>query len=159
MEERDYLREAYEALKRADHLYYVSLKYARTVDVMRTILERIEDALTNLLLAVLQHEVEQGRREAFPEAKPEQARAILQLAEDARYKRIVEQRMLLRRMLRAPFDREREFRKAVTMIIHLGREDVRLTIEAMKELIDMAKAFFQDVYEGLRGVQEDFRFF
>ena len=32
-------------LKRADHLFYVSLKYTRTVDVIRSVIERFMNAL------------------------------------------------------------------------------------------------------------------
>ncbi len=157
MEDHDYLREAYEALKRADHLYYVSLKYARTVDVMRTILERLEDALTALLLAIIQHEVEAGKRDAFPESKPEQARAILSL--DEAYQPLVQRRLFLRRLLRAPYTREREFRKAVTMIATLDGEPVHVTTETVKDYIDEVKEAFQHIYEEIRGVDDDIRFF
>ena len=44
---------AREEMKRADHLLYVSLKYTRTVDVIKSLIERLFstiDAITDALL-------------------------------------------------------------------------------------------------------------
>ena len=41
---KDTIEKAKEELKRADHLYYVSLKYTKTVDVIKSIIERLINA-------------------------------------------------------------------------------------------------------------------
>ena len=41
---KDYLDDVKNEVKRVDHLIYVSLKYTRTVDVLRNVTERIINA-------------------------------------------------------------------------------------------------------------------
>ncbi len=63
----EYLFEANEELKRADHLVFVSLKYTRTVDVIKNIINRlisVYELSINALLANLQ---EKKRIEKIPE--------------------------------------------------------------------------------------------
>ena len=38
---REKLEEAFEELKRVDHLIYVSLKYTRTTDVLKNVIDRM----------------------------------------------------------------------------------------------------------------------
>jgi hypothetical protein len=47
------LDESKEELKRVDHLIYVSLKYTRTVDVLRNVVARLLAALDYALLSLL----------------------------------------------------------------------------------------------------------
>jgi len=51
---KEELEKAWEEIKRVDHLIYVSLKYTRTVDVIKSVVERliasIDHALESLLL-------------------------------------------------------------------------------------------------------------
>ena len=50
---KDYLDDVKNEVKRVDHLIYVSLKYTRTVDVIRSVVERIINELGNLVGAEL----------------------------------------------------------------------------------------------------------
>ena len=47
------LEDAKEELKRVDHLIYVSLKYTRTVDVLRNVIERLVTASEFMITAML----------------------------------------------------------------------------------------------------------
>lgn len=50
-----YLIKIKEEIKRTDHLLYVSLKYTRTVDVMRNAIERLINAYTLISDALLEY--------------------------------------------------------------------------------------------------------
>jgi hypothetical protein len=50
---KESLSEAFEELKRADHLIYVSLKYTRTVDVIKSIIERLINAYDDAIITLL----------------------------------------------------------------------------------------------------------
>ncbi len=43
--EHEFLETAQDELKRADHLMFVSLKYTRTVDVIKSIITRLKAAI------------------------------------------------------------------------------------------------------------------
>ena len=51
---KDYLDQIKSELKRADHLFYVSLKYTRTVDVIRSMIQRLLNAFDISFEALLE---------------------------------------------------------------------------------------------------------
>ncbi len=63
----DSLDNAKEELKRADHLFYVSLKYTRTVDVIKSIIERLINASAFTIEALLRYAKTKGDIAEVPE--------------------------------------------------------------------------------------------
>ncbi|MEM3690615.1 MAG: hypothetical protein QXZ40_02715, partial [Candidatus Micrarchaeia archaeon] len=59
------LGEAFEEMKRADHLIYVSLKYTRTVDVIRSIVERLATAYEKAITALLEEAKNQKKIQSY----------------------------------------------------------------------------------------------
>ena len=155
MEERtpidEALTNALSALKRADHIYYVSLKYARTVDVMRNLIERIITTLEYVGESLVKIRHDQGTMPEWPESKPERARLIMQLRDDPLGKDMIELLIYLRKLRRADFDRASEFRKAVTMTVHLPEGDVPITTDTMKEWLEQVKHMFERVFKEVKG--------
>ena len=49
------LNNAKEEIKRADHLMFVSLKYTRTVDVIKSLIDRLISTIDNCMLAINEH--------------------------------------------------------------------------------------------------------
>ena len=76
------LNEAYEEVKRVDHLIYVSLKYTRTVDVIINILNRMVDAYAFMVDSMIMYATEQGKIVSEPESALERADLIKQLFKD-----------------------------------------------------------------------------
>jgi len=121
------LNEAYEEMKRVDHLIYVSLKYTRTVDVIINILNRMVDAYAFMVDSMIMYATEQGKIVSEPESALERADLIKQLFKDDVV--IVDNMdlyLLLRKLLRAKnVERENEYRRHVTMkTIIEGREEI-----------------------------------
>ena len=58
---RDILEEAKEELKRVDPLVFVSLKYTRTVDVIKSVLERLIAAYEFIVMELLEYIKEQKK--------------------------------------------------------------------------------------------------
>ena len=63
---RESLDNAKEELKRADHLIFVSLKYTRTVDVIKSIVERLLNAFNLGIEALLIHAKGKGGTDTIP---------------------------------------------------------------------------------------------
>ena len=64
----EHFEESREELKRADHLIFVSLKYTRTVDVIKHIVERLINCIDFAFTGLLDELVENGKIEEIPAA-------------------------------------------------------------------------------------------
>jgi hypothetical protein len=121
------LNEAYEELKRVDHLIYVSLKYTRTVDVILNILARTVDAYAFMVDALIEYAKEQEKITSEPESAIERAELIAQLfAGDELLVDNMQLYLLERKLLRARnIERENEYRRHVTLkTVIEGREEI-----------------------------------
>jgi len=108
-------------LKRADHLFYVSLKYTRTVDVIRSVIERFMNALDVGIEAMLVKKKKKRKSLEIPiqpRKKAEVAREVF--ADDKILLKYIDFYISLRDILQAKYDRREEYRRHVTMITHLS---------------------------------------
>ncbi len=139
------LEDAKEELKRADHLMYVSLKYTRTVDVIKSIVERLMNtydfAMETLLHlkgcknipSIPKLRVEAVKREYLGHPNHEQIRNFLNLY------------LLLRTIDKATFERTLEFRRHVTMTAHLEDKDIEISIDIIEDYFNRVKEFLNFV--------------
>ncbi|MFH1317204.1 MAG: hypothetical protein ABII01_06810 [Candidatus Woesearchaeota archaeon] len=70
------LQEAFSELKRADHLIFVSLKYTRTVDVIKSIIERLINCLDFSIIALLESYKEKKKITDIPSSPVARAKKI-----------------------------------------------------------------------------------
>ena len=147
MDEDHPLELARQELKRVNHLYYVSLKYTRTVDVVRNVLERMINCMSNLLDAVLIHAEQEGHIKQKPQSPGTRAEALLKLyPDDAQLRDFVLFYQKIRHIFRSPFTRREEYRRHVTMISSLDTgEIIEISIDSLKENFDTVETFFQFV--------------
>jgi len=119
-EESTLIENAREELKRTDHLIFVSLKYTRTVDVLKNIIERMINAIEFGLEALLDHCLEEKKIKEMPSSHKEKISETQKLYEDD--EKIIEFMNLyitLRKIRRAKYQKREEFRRHVTMIATL----------------------------------------
>ena len=122
---KESLDKAKEELKRADHLIYVSLKYTRTVDVIKKKKIEQKPSLVTQKCAVI--------KKIFKEEK-----AIVKL---------IDLYLLLRKIDKAEFSREREYRRHVTMIVKIDGEIINVDIDLVYKYFDKIKEFMEYVEE------------
>jgi hypothetical protein len=60
------LQDAITELKRVDHLFYVSLKYTRTVDMMKHMVERLISTFSFGIESILKHAKEEKKITEIP---------------------------------------------------------------------------------------------
>lgn len=147
----EYLIDASDELKRADHLIFVSLKYTRTVDVIRSVVERIINAcdfLINGYLNILENE-----NIIFDIPSAPGAKAAMMKKHYKDNKELIEYidfYVFLRKLIRAKFTRSTEFRRHVTMtstIIDLENETeniVKVDIDTVQEYFVKVKSFLEN---------------
>jgi len=148
------LGEAFEEMKRADHLIYVSLKYTRTVDVIRSIVERLANAYEKAFTALLEEAKSQKRISSYSKNLGIKCKELQALyANDPYILGEIEFFLLLRKILRSEYKKVEEYRRHVTMIVQLSpRETLNIDIDRIKEYYDRTDAFMQKVAEICGGV-------
>jgi hypothetical protein len=147
----EHLEEAKEELKRADHLIFVSLKYTRTCDVLKHIIERLINCIDFSFTGLLEHMKEQGKVEEVPKAPIPKANLIKKLFPDDEFlPEFADFFMRLRKISKADFTRACEFRRHVTMTVVVNEEVIKVDIDNITEYFKRAKEFFahvQDIVE------------
>lgn len=147
------LLDAQEELKRVDHIIYVSLKYTRTVDIIRNALHRVVATFDNLIHSLLLHK----GVENIPKSPRLKVKKLEKLyGEDENIMYYLGFYVSLRDILNAKYDRKEEFRRGVTMITHLNNRTAFINIDNLEDNIDMiAKDFFKYVKMHILGEPEE----
>ena len=130
-------------LKRIDHLIYVSLKYTRTVDVIRNIIDRMLNAFDIIFDALLQQIEKQGGIFEIPAAPKLRCNLLKKMYKDEEdLKRYIEFYLLLRKFKNADYTAHQEFRRYVTMTATFpdGTEK-KLDIDIITEYYQTMKDF------------------
>jgi len=129
-------------LKRADHLIFVSLKYTRTVDVIRSIIERLIAAYDNAFESLLRHAKDAKLIPEVPQLPRLKIDALLRLyPTDEPLKNFIEFYQLLRKISKAQFTRSQEYRRHVAMIAEIDEEKVEITIDIINDYYEKTKEF------------------
>lgn len=140
--------DAKEELKRADHLIYVSLKYTRTVDIIKHTIERLILAFDSVFLGFLEKAKNEGKISEIVNAPAKKCEEIKRLYPgDKDIDEAITFYLLLRKLDRAKFDRINEFRRHVTMIADIDGKKFNIDIDKISEYYDATKKFVGYVEE------------
>ncbi|MFH1849865.1 MAG: hypothetical protein ABH879_06815 [archaeon] len=141
-----FLHDAQSELKRAEHLIYVSLKYTRTVDVFRSIIERLINAFDCSIDGLLQQALDEQKISSIPPARKLKCEKLLSLYTDDK---VLHENMdfyhHLRAISRAKYTRRSEYRRHVTMIATLADEITEINIDIIHEFFNKTKEFSEYV--------------
>lgn len=153
---KETIDKAKEELKRADHLFYVSLKYTKTVDVIKSIIERLINAFEfsiDALFLYLQKKKKIKEIPTNPLTKCIEIKKIF--STDQQFLDDVDFYVLLRKMIKADYTRAREFRKNVTMGITLDDQIIEVNIERLLEYFKRTKNFVEKAYNLIHGIKDE----
>jgi len=127
-------------LKRADHSIAVSLKYTRTVDVIKSIIQRLTNTMEFAFDALLEKAKEDNKITKIPNL-PRQKTELLQelYPEDKFLANYVNFYFVLRKILKADFARSKEYRRHVTMTVKMEEKDVEITIDIITDYFNRVK--------------------
>ncbi len=152
---REYLAEASEELKRVEHIIYVSLKYTRTVDVVRNALNRLISMFDFLIEALMDYAKKQKKFKQIPKTPRLKVELVREAFEDdERILWYMNFYVFLRDVLKAKFTKREEYRRHVTMVAELWNRTVEVNIDTLEDnLLEVAKEFLEHV-EIILGVRE-----
>lgn len=143
----DYIN-ATKEMVRADHLIYVSLKYSRTVDVIKSVISRLIEAFEFAMKAVLKTELSEDELKEALHGPKTMADWLLKLHPE--FKPEVEFYQFMRKLNKAPVKKRlNEFRRHVTLVTEVEGEEVNVKIETVEEYNKKVKDFIQKVHQTL----------
>lgn len=145
-----------DSLKRAEHSCYVSLKYTRTVDVLKNLVERFITTIS-LAVDVLTADLEDKDKIAEqPDSLIEKVNLIKEhYEEDENITEALDLLLLLRKIIRADYGRCEEFRRHVTMVVKVEGEDYHLDIDLLTEYYHKVKEYLTHIEKLIKGENED----
>jgi hypothetical protein len=146
MNTKESLDDAQEELKRVDHLLFVSLKYTRTVDVILNTINRMMQAYDELVETLLRKAENEKKIFEVPEAPRERVEKVRELyPDDETIEDNMDLYVLLRKIYRSKHEREREYRRHVTLRTFIdGREEI-VNIDIAEEYYNFLKEFYDYV--------------
>lgn len=143
------LEQAIDELKRADHMIFVSLKYTRTADVIKNILERLVSCFDFAFDFLASHLKETKKTAEAPKTRSRRIEILKEHFKDSKeFNEYLDFYYFIRKINKAEFTRRQEFRRHVTMAVVLddGRM-VELDIDLINDYYDKAKSFIDFVIE------------
>ena len=131
-------------LKRVDHLIYVSLKYTRTVDVLKNIIGRLINTYDFLWTAILVQAERDRKIFEVPVAPAAKCKKIKEIYDDERIDDEIKFYLLLRQINKSEYTSHQEFRRHVTMRATLPNGDIEeINIDNITEHYKRAKDFLE----------------
>ncbi|MBU89957.1 hypothetical protein CMO94_00320 [Candidatus Woesearchaeota archaeon] len=153
---KEALDNAQQELKRVDHLFYVSLKYTRTADMMRHMVERLINAFSFGIESLLKQAKEQKKIEDIPNNPAMSVELLMKTFTDEDTANYMSLYLRLRKIIRAPYSKREEFRRHVTMTCTIDNgEIVEVNIDILKEYYETAKNFINHVERIVEGREEE----
>jgi len=148
----EYLEEAREELKRVDHIIYVSLKYTRTVDVIRNALLRMVSACDFIVAGILEYNKEQKKIKKLPETPKQRIDVLRDLYKDDKIlMNYINFYVFLRELVKTTYKKREEYRRHVTMIADLENQTAEVNIDVLEDNYDKAAKDFITYAEVLVG--------
>jgi len=145
--DNELISKARDELKRVDHLIYVSLKYTRTVEVIRNVLERVISAFDLGLDALLENK----NVDNIPNITKSKCDLIKRYYTDEKTKDYVDFYIFLRKLMRCKYTEKNEFRRHVTMVSDYDGVNAEANIDNLGEMYEkLVKSFIEHVTEMIK---------
>lgn len=148
---------AVQELKRVDHLFWVSLKYTRTVDVIKHVIDRLISCIGYGLEALLKYAKEKKLITSIPENAGLRCELLKKtFPENNELLDYINFYLKLRKLAKAEHTKREEFRRHVTMIATIDKgEIVEVSIDTLKEDYENTKRFIHLVKKIINEEKEE----
>ncbi|MBI2101747.1 hypothetical protein HYT53_03990 [Candidatus Woesearchaeota archaeon] len=149
--------EAVQELKRVDHLFWVSLKYTRTVDVIKHVIDRLINCIGFGIEALLKYAKEKKLVANIPANQGLRCDLLRKTFPDnAELIDYINFYMRLRKLSKAEYTKREEFRRHVTMIATIDKgEIVEVSIDILKEYYEKTRSFIAFVKKEINEEKEE----
>jgi len=142
MEEPQTFLEAKKEMVRVDHLIFVSLKYSRTVDVIKSVIKRLISTYEAAMKALLEKMLEGEKLKRALHGPKTMRDAVVEAYPET--KEYMDFYKFLRELDKAKVDaRLNEFRRHVTLVAKVDEESFYVKIETVQEYYERTKTFIE----------------
>lgn len=153
---REAFDDAVQELKRVDHLFWVSLKYTRTVDMIKHVIERIISCMTMGMESMLRYAKEKKMISEIPDNIGLKVELLKKtFPNNPNVADYVEFYQLMRKLSKCEYKKKEEFRRHVTMIASVEGEIVNVDIDTLKAYYDRLKAYIHFVKRTINEEKEE----
>ncbi len=129
---------ATDELKRVDHLIFVTLKYTRTVDIIRNVLQRLVSAMDCEVYEVLDYFRHEGKVKSIPPVALVRCRMLEQLfTKKDNVKEFIDFYHHVRKLVQSEYKKKEEYRKNVALVTQKEEID----IDSLKEYAEKTKKY------------------
>jgi len=141
MQEED---NAINELKRVDHLIYVTLKYTRTVDVIRSVIGKLIETFNHKTEDMFTQLLDNKKVSSIPSVPLVRMKDLENhYKKDKQVKDIVDFYVLLKRIYNAEYRAKEEYRKNVTLVTR----DKEVNIELLKNYYEITQDYIAHLNE------------
>lgn len=142
------IENAKKEIARCDHLYNVSLKYTRTADTLKLIIQRLINAINFGIGALLTKLKEDGNIKEIPQLPRLRMEAMREYyKDDEKVQQFTEFFALLRKIDKARNKCKQEFRRHVTMTCPVDGKEIEITIDIIGDYFKKTKEFIDYLEE------------
>ncbi len=146
---------AVQELKRVDHLFWVSLKYTRTVDVIRNTVQRLINLFDYGLESILKSAKDKKEVTEVPKIPLIKAELIKKTFPDNRQLvYYADLYIKLRKIINSEYTKREEYRRHVTMTVMIEGKPFDVDIDLLKEYYDTSKEFISMIRSIIKGEEE-----
>ena len=155
---KESFEQAVQELKRVDHLFWVSLKYTRTVDVIKHVIDRLINCIGFGLESLLKYAKEKKLVTSVPTNEGLRCELLKKIHPDnLELIDYINFYLRLRKLSKAEYTRREEFRRHVTMIATIDKgEIVEVSIDSLKEDYEKTKNFLTFVKKIINEEKEEY---
>ena len=152
---KEALDNARQELKRVDHLFFVSLKYTRTADMIRHMIERLISTFSFGIESLLKHAKEEKKIAEIPTNPMMKCNLVMKTFTDEELTDYINLYLRLRKIIKAKYSKREEYRRHVTMVSTIDDgEIVEVSIDVLKDYYEAAKNFINYVERIIEGKEE-----
>lgn len=152
----EHLQGARSELRRVDHLIYVSLKYTRTVDVIRNTVSRLINTYDAGVLAILTDLKVKKKLSDLPSSPVMKVELLQKKFADDYLKESLDFYLLLRKLMKLDYTRREEYRRHVTMVTILDNNtNFEIDIDKLEIYYNKTKEFINHLTNIITGKKDD----
>ncbi len=152
----EYLIDASEELKRLEHTIHVTLKYTRTIDVLRNAVKRLIDTFDVIIEAFLDDAKEKELITALPKSPSLRSTLLLKTyPEDQTLLKFINFYVFLRDIYLAKYKRREEYRRHVTLVVNLKNKTAEVDIDNLETFEKIAFKFFDYAMKVIEGISDE----
>jgi len=134
-------------LKRVDHLLFVTLKYTRSCDIIKSIIRRLISAFDLAIIDALTFLKKKNKIKNIPLTPISRAEILKTTFKKIEMLDYLNFYFLLRFIDRAEYTKKEEFKRHVTLTVMQDDEAIEVDIDILYEYFEKAKGFVEYVGE------------